>query len=241
MSLTERVYSMLNMRSVDDLTTRTRIRDAAVTRFATDGFGAPVRAVADDAGVSAGLVIHHFGSKAGLRRECDEHVLASIRQAKSENVDRAAAGTSFLEAFAASERYAPLLGYVLRSLQDGGGAGRAFVEHMVTDAQRYVAEAVAAGVAHPSRDEAARVRYLVLSALGALLLEVTLGRPESPGDLTATVRRFFTGSYLPMLELYTEGFLTTRRILDDYLMQVPDPPGDQARPHTTPPSPDEEP
>jgi hypothetical protein len=31
--------------------------------------------------------------------------------------------------------------------------------------------------------------------------------------------------YLPMLELFTEGFLTTRRMLDDYLLYVGDPPG----------------
>lgn len=215
---------MLNVRSVEDLTTRARIRDAAVTRFAADGFSAPVRVVAGDASVSPGLVIHHFGSKAGLRQECDDHVLALIREAKSEHIGRAAAGLSFLEAFASADRYAPLVGYVLRSLQDGGAAGQAFVEHMVDDAQSYVSEAVAAGVARPSRDEAARVRYMVLSALGALLLEVSLDPPQDPADLTATVRRFFAESYLPMLELYTEGFLTTRRILDDYLMQVPDPP-----------------
>ena len=241
MPLTERAYSLLNVRSVEDLTTRARIRDAAVARFAVDGFGAPVRAVAADVGVSPGLVIHHFGSKAGLRQECDDHVLMLIRQAKSEHIGRAAAGLSFLEAFASTDRYAPLLGYVLRSLQDGGVPGRGFVEHMITDAQRYVAQAVAAGVAHPSRNEAARVRYLVLSALGALLLEVTLDQPEDPSDLGAAVRRFFTESYLPMFELYTDGFLTTRRILDDYLMQVPDPPGHQVLPATDRPAPSEEP
>ncbi|MCL2091718.1 MAG: TetR family transcriptional regulator [Micrococcales bacterium] len=223
---------MLNVRSVEDLTTRARIRDAAVLRFAADGFGAPVRAVAADAGVSPGLVIHHFGSKGGLRQACDDHVLTLIRQAKSEHIGRAAAGLGFLEAFASADRYAPLVGYVLRSLQDGGPAGLAFVEHMVADAQRYIAEAVTAGVAHPSRDEAARVRYLVLSALGALMLSVTL---DDPDDLTTGVRRFFAESYLPLLELYTDGFLTTRRILDDYLMQVPDPPTLPAPPGTDPP------
>ncbi|GAB2466719.1 TetR/AcrR family transcriptional regulator [Xylanimonas ulmi] len=209
----------------DDLTTRARIRDAAVARFATDGFGASVRTVAGDAGVSAALVIHHFGSKDALRAECDAHVLAQVREAKLATIDRAAGGTSFLEAFASADAYAPLVGYVLRSLQEGGTVGQAFVEHLLADAEAYTAQAVASGLAVPSRDERARVRYLTLSSLGALLLSVTLNPPQDPGDLTAYVRRFFSESYLPILELYTEGFLTTRRMLDDYLEFVPDPPG----------------
>src|SRR5919199_4055952 len=66
----------------DDLTTRARIRDAAVLRFGREGFGVSVRALAADAGVSPGLVIHHFGSKDGLRAACDEHVLRTAAEAK---------------------------------------------------------------------------------------------------------------------------------------------------------------
>ena len=72
---------MLNMRLVaDDRSTRARLRDAAVAVFARDGFGATVRAIADAAGVSPGLVIHHFGSKDKLRAECDEYVLTRTRE-----------------------------------------------------------------------------------------------------------------------------------------------------------------
>jgi hypothetical protein len=95
---------------------------------------------------------------------------------------------------------------------------------MVTDAVGYTREGVAAGVIVPSRDEAARARYLTLSALGALLLEVTLNPPDDPADLAGIVRGYLTNSYLPMMELFTEGYLTSRRMLDDYLMYVPDPP-----------------
>ncbi|HJG91820.1 MAG TPA: TetR family transcriptional regulator, partial [Brachybacterium massiliense] len=41
-----------------------RILQAALRRFAVDGLSAPLRAVAQDAGVSAGLIIHHYGSRA---------------------------------------------------------------------------------------------------------------------------------------------------------------------------------
>lgn len=229
---------MLNMRSVRDdeglpaggvpadadRTARARIRDAAIRRFAVDGFGASVRAVAADAGVSAGLVMHHFRSKERLRAECDAHLLATIRRLKRENVADAAAGQSFFHKFAAVEQNAPLVGYVLRSMQDGGPLAREFIDHMVGDAVDYTREGVAAGIVVPSRDEAARARYLTLSALGALLLEVTLNPPADPSDLTGIVNGYFSKNYLPMMELFTEGFLTSRRMLDDYLLYVSDPP-----------------
>ncbi len=70
---------MLTMRSArgaqDDLTARARIRDSAIVYFGRHGFRtATVRAIAADADVSPALVIHHFGSKDGLREACDAYV-----------------------------------------------------------------------------------------------------------------------------------------------------------------------
>jgi AcrR family transcriptional regulator len=216
----------LNVRSVsEDLTTRARIRDAAVLRFARSGFGASLRTVAADAGVSPALVVHHFGSKERLHAACDEHVLAWIREAKRENLAAATSGR-LVEVLASAEaQFAPMVGYVLRSLQAGGAVGRAFVEQMIADAEQYTAEAVEQGLVRPSRDEKARVRYLVLSALGALLLSLTLDPPSDPHDVGAAVRRYLDQMALSSIELYTEGFLTTHRMLDDYLAYAPDPAG----------------
>ena len=218
---------------------RARILDAAVQRFARSGFGASVRAIAADAGVSAALVIHHFGSKDRLREACDEHVLAWIAESKRQNMGKATSGRLF-EVLAQADELAPLVGYTLRSLQTGGAAGRGFVEHMIDDAEQYTAEAVADGIVRPSRDERARVRYLVYSSLGALLLSVTMNPPRDPQDVNAAVRAFLDDLYLPMLELFTEGFLTSRRMLDDYLLYVPDPPGGAQAPTDETPHHDEE-
>ena len=51
---------------------RDRLRDAAIETFARLGLGATVRQLASDAGVTAGLVTHHFGSKDALRQACDD-------------------------------------------------------------------------------------------------------------------------------------------------------------------------
>ena len=211
-----------------DQTTRERIRDAAVLRFAQDGFGASVRSIATDAGVSPALVIHHFGSKDELHAECDEQVLAEIRKAKNESIEELASGQSILHRFAAADEYAPMLGYVLRSLQGGGPVGQTFIEQMIDDAVGYTKHGVEAGLVKPSQDEPARARYLVLSALGMLMLELTLSPPKDPADLGAIVREFMTTSYFPMIELYSQGFFTTRRMLDEYLLYVPDPPQDSS-------------
>lgn len=102
-----------------DLTTRARIRDAAVRRFAVDGVRATrVRTIAADAGVSPPLVLHHFGSKDGLRVACDQHVATLVRKQKTATT----ADGPDLDPLAALRRYGdgpPLLRYLARTLVDG--------------------------------------------------------------------------------------------------------------------------
>ncbi|QJW35687.1 TetR/AcrR family transcriptional regulator [Cellulosimicrobium protaetiae] len=216
--------------AADDLTARARIRDAAISRFARDGFGAPLRTIAADAGVSAALVVHHFGSKDGLRAACDEHVLEIVRTSKREVMTDVAGATPMSAWFARVDDYAPTIGYALRSLQAGGELARAFVDHLTADTAEYIRESVALGTARPSRDEEARARYLVLSSMGTLLLWLTLDSPEEPGDLSTSTRNYLDDIALPALELFTEGFLTDRRMLDEYLLYVGDPPRGPAAP-----------
>jgi AcrR family transcriptional regulator len=67
-------------RPVEDLSTRARIRDAAMVEFGDKGFkGATMKTIAAAAGVSVGLVQHHFGTKDGLRAACEERVLDLVR------------------------------------------------------------------------------------------------------------------------------------------------------------------
>ncbi|MEV0685666.1 TetR/AcrR family transcriptional regulator [Nocardia sp. NPDC050378] len=59
-----------------------RIRVAALTCFAAEGVRATsLRSVAEKAGVSIGLVQHHFGTKAGLVAAVDEYVLRVVATA----------------------------------------------------------------------------------------------------------------------------------------------------------------
>lgn len=197
------------MRSVTaDLTTRARIRDAAITVFGEQGFSTGVRAIATAAGVSPGLVNHHFGSKEGLRAECDGYVLDTIRVAKSEFLTRPSAA-GLLEQLAEVEDYAALIAYIVRSYQAGGRLAEELFEHMVANTEQYLAEGVAAGTLRPSRDPAARARYLTMQSLGStlLFLQMHADRP-GPVDWGRAVRELTDQVMFPALELYTEGLLT---------------------------------
>ncbi|BDZ64133.1 TetR family transcriptional regulator [Agromyces mangrovi Wang et al. 2018] len=205
-----------------ELSTRARIRAAAIDRFARDGFGVGVRAIADDAGVSAASVIKTFGSKEALRAACDAYVFRTVREAKRDVLAEPGAPGAFLGQLARIDEYRPLVGYVLRSIQDGGPHAAEFVDHMVADALEYIAEGVAAGTIVPSRDEEARARYLMGAVFGAIMLDgLRPGAAANPGD---GMLRAIEHTALPALELMTEGFLTDRALLDTYLEYMPDPP-----------------
>jgi len=199
----------------EDLTGRARIRDAAIRRFGVDGFGASVRAIAADAGVSPGLVIHHFGSKDGLRAACDEHVLRMIREAETEAFTQSSPG-ELLAQLAVLDEFAPLVGYLVQALLAGGDLAATLLDRMTKDAEVYLADAVAAGTMKPSRDPAARAAFLVDVGIGAVLSFVRR-HPPVDGDYGATLRRYAEANALPALELYTQGLLTDSTLLDSYL------------------------
>ncbi|MCP2333527.1 MULTISPECIES: TetR/AcrR family transcriptional regulator [Actinoalloteichus] len=203
----------------EDLTTRARIRDTAIRLFGRSGFGVGVRAIATEAGVSPALVVHHFGSKDGLREECDRYVLRVVREAKSTAVETGASGTHLLSNLAMVDDYAPTAAYIVRSLAVGGGLASQFFDQMVQDAEEYVAAGVEAGIIPPSRDPAARARFLTLSGVGMLLLEANLRGPDV--DIGEVFRDFAAWSTLPSLEVYTEGLFANRTFLDSYLSAFP--------------------
>src|SRR3954471_4213439 len=115
------------MSSTDDLTARAPIRDAAIALMADRGTaGATVRDIAQAAGVSSGLLRHHFGSKEGLRDACDEFALNQLT----------ALGLQFTETSVLG-RITPdtmrLQRYVIRSMMDGSPSAMAMFDR----AQRY--------------------------------------------------------------------------------------------------------
>jgi len=201
------------MRSAD-LTAAARIRDAAIEQFGQHGFGVGLRAIADAAGVSAALVIHHFGSKEALRKACDDFVVEEIRSSKSETIQSTDPATWFA-ALAEIESFAPLVSYLVRSMQSGGELAKMLWQSMIDNAYEYMEEGVRAGTVRPSRDPYARARFLSLAGGGALLLYLQMH--ETPTDLKAVLRDYSRDMVLPSLEVYTEGVMADRTMFDAFL------------------------
>jgi AcrR family transcriptional regulator len=205
------------MRSADDLTAAARIRDAAIAQFGEHGFGVGLRSIAEAAGVSAALVIHHFGSKDGLRKACDEYVAEEIRSGKSEAM-RSSDPATWFAAMAEVEEYAPLMAYLVRTMQSGGELANTLWRRMIDNAESYLDEGVQTGILKPSRDPRARAKYLGITGGGGFLLYLQMH--ETPTDLRAVLRDYARDMILPSLELYTEGLMTDSTMYDAFLAQA---------------------
>jgi TetR/AcrR family transcriptional regulator, regulator of cefoperazone and chloramphenicol sensitivity len=202
------------MRSADDLTAAARIRDAAIAQFGEHGFGVGLRSIAEAAGVSAALVIHHFGSKDGLRKACDDYVAEEIRSGKSEAM-RSSDPATWFAAMAEIEEYAPLMAYLVRTMQSGGELANTLWRKMIDDAESYLDEGVRTGILKASRDPRARARYLAITGGGGFLLYLQMH--ETPADLRAVLRDYARDMVLPALELYTDGLMADSTMYDAFL------------------------
>jgi TetR/AcrR family transcriptional regulator, regulator of cefoperazone and chloramphenicol sensitivity len=122
----------------EDLTARARIRDAALRLFAERGIdGATIRDIARAAGVSGGLVRHHFGSKEGLRDACDAHALQRLMAIKEQAVlEGRMADPGFLPA--AHPTILLLYRYLARSMVDGSKAAASMFDDMVEVAEQWL-------------------------------------------------------------------------------------------------------
>jgi TetR/AcrR family transcriptional regulator, regulator of cefoperazone and chloramphenicol sensitivity len=204
------------MRSVDDLTAAARIRDAAIEQFGQHGFDVGLRAIAKGAGVSAALVIHHFGSKEGLRRACDELVAESVRTSKSESLQNADPAAWFAQ-LAEIESFAPMMAYLVRSLQTGGELAKSLWHTMIDNAEQYMDEGVRAGTIKPSPDPKARARFLAMTGGGGFLLYLQMH--DNPSDVRAVLHDYAQDMVLPALEVYTQGLMTDSTMYDAFIAQ----------------------
>lgn len=147
-----------------------RILAAAVDLFGRYGVsGTSVRAIAQEAGVSAPLVMHHFGSKEKLREACDDHVVELIRKGKTETIE---AGPTLLPSEVAGlmRESRPALRYLIRTLSDGSPRINQLMDDLVESSLVYTEQAVELGYVKPSPNPRARVIVLTLWMFGGLVL-----------------------------------------------------------------------
>lgn len=189
-----------------DLTAQARIRDAAMDLFAEHGFHATtIRAVAERAKVSAPLVMHHFGTKDGLRRACDEHLLTWFRSEKGRVF---AGGDLPTRAHFLHEHpeLARLHGYLRRSILAGGRIADEIFDRFVVEAETYLDVGEKAGLVRPHPDPRARAAVSTAFGLGMLVVEAQVARHLGGDNLMD--ERVMDRYVAFATDFYTHGLLT---------------------------------
>jgi AcrR family transcriptional regulator len=162
-----------------DRTARAGIRDAALRLFSERGPDAvTVREIATAADVSPGLVLHHYGSKDGLRAAVDEHAAAAfdamLAQLGEGEMGEALTGgstASLAEAFAAGfPEGSPLPAYLRRLLLAGDPVGASLVARWHAMTLALLDRLERDGLARPSRDRDVRAAFLLAGDLAVVLL-----------------------------------------------------------------------
>jgi TetR/AcrR family transcriptional regulator, regulator of cefoperazone and chloramphenicol sensitivity len=191
-----------------DLSTRARIREAALALFGSAGFGVSLRTIADAAGVSAGLVVHHFGSKERLREAVDQSVLQTFLERFAAIPDGLPADGLAGEMAGA---FADVLGtspqirqYLRRSLDDGTPASMAIFDDLVAATKRGLDRLEQAGGLRPGSDPQWRPFQVLSVILGPLLLETVIQRHISDPYAPENVRRRTTAN----LDFIARGLFT---------------------------------
>ena len=186
------MFSVLYMRSAPgDRTARAVIRDEALRLFAEHGPDAvTVRQIAAAAGVSPGLVIHHFGSKDGLREAVDAHVLAMFGTMLGELTtpdlyDPGAAGSLAETVVRYLPPGSPVPGYLRRLLLSGGDSGRELFRRLYQGSRTALDAMSEAGLATPGADPAVRAAILMSNDLAVLLLREQLAEVLGEDPLSA--------------------------------------------------------
>lgn len=182
----------------DELSSVERIRNAALACFATHGTSATsLRAVAAAAGVSLGLVQHHFATKAGLIKAVDDHVLEVMVATVSRPIPGPPAADSIAEIGNRVVRFIReqpvVVDYVARALVNGSPLGNIVFDRLAALGAERWEQRRANGETRPGLDMTWAALNALVLALGTLILRGHIERHLSePFDSPDQLRRWQT-------------------------------------------------
>lgn len=168
--------------TAQEVPAKERIRAAALELFATRGVdAAPLRAVATSAGVTVGLIVHHYGTKEALREavaigivEQFEKAIASVPLTSRPPRDLAAARDDAVADMLAAN---PLVvDYLRRALLDSSTEMGNVVERLSRLSAQQVRELRDAGVASTKHTVGEQVVTIMVGQLGRLFLQPLVDR-----------------------------------------------------------------
>jgi AcrR family transcriptional regulator len=160
----------------DDLTARARIRDAALSQFAQHGYErTTIRGIAAAAGVSPGLVRHHFGAKEALRDAVDAHVMSEIRRVNDEVLKGSQQG-DLGPATLSQEALRPFQSYLVQALVDGSPTMARLFDSLIGLTEQWLELADADRKDEPAVGRRVRAAVLNAMAMGVPLLREHVSR-----------------------------------------------------------------
>jgi len=160
----------------EDLTARARIRNAALRQFTEYGFDrATIRDIARAAGVSPGLVRHHFGAKDDLRQACDAYALSELHAYAERAMTDEGLNDPRLIAEARDPLH-PYQRYLARALIDESEAAARIFDEMVAMTERILGRLDQQRADPPAADLRSRAAVTVAMALGIPAFQAHISR-----------------------------------------------------------------
>jgi AcrR family transcriptional regulator len=198
---------MLNVRTADDdLTAAAVIRETATRLFAERGAaGVTVREIAAAAGVSPGLVMHHYGSKDGLKDAVERRAVAFFEEMIGDlsRIGEEGGSASLAELFADRLESEPsMTAYVRRLLADGGAPADVLFAKLFEASAAGMRSLVTAGIARPAEDERIRAAFLLANDLSLVLLRRQIAQAIGADPLS---RKGLTAWTAVVMDVYTGG------------------------------------
>lgn len=164
-----------------DLTAKARIRNAALELFGDLGEdGTSMRQVASAAGVTIGLVVHHYGTKDGLREAVEGRIVdlfgdaIAAADATGSARDVVAARDAAVAAMLVS--HPEVVAYLRRAVLDATGHRGQLLERLATLSLQQVTELRASGMASTRQRDSSQVIGIMVRQLGQLLLQPLVDR-----------------------------------------------------------------
>jgi AcrR family transcriptional regulator len=164
-----------------DLTTYARVRNAALEGFARDGVaGTSIRDIARAAGVSPGLVQHHFPNKASLIATVNDYVIDIATDAFCQPLDTAS-GTDIHQQLggrvtALVREHPTALRYVVRSAADGEETALVLFDAFFAIARSQWRSVADQNLLRPDTDITWTALHAVIINLGTVLLTRAIDR-----------------------------------------------------------------
>jgi AcrR family transcriptional regulator len=188
-----------------------RILDAALTLYAERGPDAvTMRDIAAAAEVSPALVVHHFGSNAGLRAEVNAHVIGLFERLRDTALVHVASATSDptkVGSIAAGILQqlppgSPIPGYLRYLLFSGDPVGVQLFSTWVDVGRGVMRFLIDDGIARPTEDVDARVAFMVAFDFALLTLHQHIYEAIGTDSVTPEGLHRMVGA---ALEVYSRG------------------------------------